>query len=91
MLGLGGVGLRGLGFVFILPHLGVCHYPQAQATNFLSRGNLQNLSFTDFNTKTKSFKMHCFRPQITHSQLSPITTGRWRHLHDATNFLVVQY
>ena len=33
------------------------------------------------------------RPQITHSQLSPtwVTTGRLRHLHDATNFPVVKY
>ena len=31
-----------------------------------------------------------FRPQITHSQLSPIKTGRLQHLQDATtNFLVV--
>ena len=31
------------------------------------------------------------RPQITHTQLPPITTGKLRHLHDATNPLAIQY
>ena len=44
----------------------------------------------DFKKDRPVSKMHSgSRPQITHFQLSPITTGSLRHLHDATNFRVV--